>query len=231
MLIGEQHFDLIIHLGEIGSKKKVKASSVVKQAWVDPVVYFTPDELPGRREARRQLGLPLDHQVVLVSLGAANPVIKRDLALVLEALGARPRTSVVIAESIIGRPLQDEAPQAKFLREYPVSRYFNAFDAAVAAAGYSTVQESGVLGLPCVFIPNSNRTTDDQELRARAAEQAGGAICLEKPDRDSLARALGTVLDPAVNQKMRRAGMAAITGNGSEQAARLILGLDQPPQE
>ncbi len=225
-LRAEDHFDLIIEPGEVGLADGAAAG---KQRRVDPITYLDPGDLLERTAARYHLGLPLDHQVVLVSLGAANPAINRDLAMVQAVLQDRPRTTVVIAESIIGSPLKGESLRARFLREYPVSRYFNAFDAAVTAAGYNTVHESVTLGLPCVFIPNLNRDTDDQAARARAVEQAGAGICLAGPDNRSLGRALERVLEQETNQAMRRACRELATPNGADQVARIILGAEELP--
>ncbi len=65
-------------------------------------------------------------------------------------------------------------PRASFeLRAtYPMSRYFAAFDAAVAAAGYNAYHELIELGVPSLFVP-MHRETDDQPARARWAEAAG----------------------------------------------------------
>ena len=47
-----------------------------------------------------------------------------------------------------------------------MSRYFAAFDAAVAAAGYNAYHELIALGVPSLFVPMA-RDTDDQPARAR----------------------------------------------------------------
>ena len=63
---------------------------------------------------------------------------------------------------------------------YPMSRYFAAFDAAVAAAGYNAFHELIALGVPSLFVPMA-RETDDQPARARWAAGAGLGLAVEGP--------------------------------------------------
>ncbi len=226
------YFNLIVWLTGPGFNRQEKLSVAPAYTTVDPIVYFEPHELPHRREARHQLGLPEEATVVLVSLGAGviNHIFG-DLDALLQVIEGMPGVYAVIAETpIVSRRIVSHHSRTMVLRDFPLCRYFNAFDAAVTAAGYNTVYEMLRLGVPAVLLPNMGAPTNAQLTRARAAEQAGGAICLETPDRDSLARALSTMLEPETNQKMRQAGMAAITGNGAEKTARLILGREASPQ-
>ena len=68
---------------------------------------------------------------------------------------------------------------------YPMSRYFAAFDAAVAAAGYNAYHELIELGVPSLFVP-MHRETDDQPARARYAEEAGLGLGLSRADDPEL---------------------------------------------
>ena len=64
----------------------------------------------------------------------------------------------------------DEVPEGvvALRATYPMSRYFAAFDGAVAAAGYNAYHELIALGVPSLFVPMP-RDTDDQPARARYA--------------------------------------------------------------
>lgn len=224
-LRAEKLFNLIIEPGEVGQPAQSRSKKYVS---VDPITYLDPQDLLGREAARLSLGLPLDHQAVLVSLGAANLNINRDLSMVLGILSSRPATSVVIAESIIGEQLSHAHPRVRIVREFPISRYFNAFDAAVTAAGYNTVHELAALGLPAVLIPNLDTSTDDQLARAQAAHDAGACLCLPQPDESSMTAALTTVLDPEHNRRMRMSCQGELEGDGAMQAALRILSAEHP---
>ncbi len=85
-----------------------------------------------------------------------------------------------------------------------MSRYFAAFDAAVAAAGYNAYHELIALGVPSLFVPMA-RNTDDQPARARHAERAGIGLAAEGPaDPELEARARA----PARPGRARCAGCA-----------------------
>ena len=76
-----------------------------------------------------------------------------------------------------------------------MSRYFAAFDAAVAAAGYNAYHELIALGVPSLFVPMA-RDTDDQPARARYAERAGIGLAVDGPADPELESQLDRLLDP-----------------------------------
>ena len=92
---------------------------------------------------------------------------------------------------------------------YPMSRYFAAFDGAVAAAGYNAYHELIELGVPSLFVPMP-RDTDDQAARARYAERrrASGSASTARRTRRSR-RGSTRLLDPgeraAIADRARRA--------------------------
>ena len=83
---------------------------------------------------------------------------------------------------------------------YPMSRYFAAFDGAVAAAGYNAYHELIALGVPSLFVPMP-RDTDDQPARARYAERAGIGLGVDGPGRPG---ARGEARAPARPGRARR---------------------------
>ena len=68
-----------------------------------------------------------------------------------------------------------------------MSRYLRAFDATVSAAGYNAYHELIRFGVPSLFVP-MRRQTDDQEARARYAEESGVGLGVERARRRRASR-------------------------------------------
>ena len=136
-----------------------------------------------RAEAAAELGLDPARPTVLVSLGQGAEVREATRR------GARARSPArggvqVAALSLGARPRPTRCPEGvvALRATYPMSRYFAAFDAAVAAAGYNAYHELIALGVPSLFVPMP-RDTDDQPARARYAERAGIGLGVDGPGR------------------------------------------------
>jgi UDP:flavonoid glycosyltransferase YjiC (YdhE family) len=110
-------------------------------------------------------------------------------------------------------------PRVHLLRQYPNALFFNAFDLAISAAGYNTVHELLFFGVPSILIP-MEKVTDDQEARARAAERAGAAVVVKRPEE--LAAALERVLDDKALAGLRHCAECLIPINGANEVARAI---------
>ena len=122
------------------------------------------------------------------------------------------------------RPTRSPRGSCALRATYPMSRYFAAFDAAVAAAGYNAYHELIELGVPSLFVPMP-RDTDDQPARARWAEGAGlglGGRRARRPGARGAARpaarpgerdgARGRLARAGAGDRRRRRGRLAATG-------------------
>ncbi len=104
---------------------------------------------------------------------------------------------------------------------YPMSRYFRAIDAAIAAAGYNAYHELIALGVPSLFVPMP-RETDDQPARARHAAGAGIGLALEAPDDPGLEQGLERLLDPGEREAIAARLTALPEPEGAAEAARWL---------
>jgi UDP-N-acetylglucosamine--N-acetylmuramyl-(pentapeptide) pyrophosphoryl-undecaprenol N-acetylglucosamine transferase len=111
------------------------------------------------------------------------------------------------------------SPEVHLIQHYPNSRFFEAFDLAISAAGYNTVHELLFFGVPAILIP-MKRLTDDQEARARAAERAGAAVVVNEPEE--LTAALQRVLADDALARLRNSAQRLVPVNGADEAAYVI---------
>lgn len=140
-------------------------------------------------------------------------------------------------------PSEDQLPWLVLRDVHPMGSVLRAFDGAVAAAGYNTVQEAQVAALPTVLWPFA-RDVDDQFARARLLARQNRALVFEAPAPEEcgaeqaheLANLIAQVFDEAVSSRLRASMLAAQAArraagddsNGTEVGARAILELFGP---
>jgi hypothetical protein len=162
---------------------------------VGPIVLLDRGEMVPRAEAEAELGLEPGKTNVLVALGQGAEVGDAT-ARCLRALAGREDVRVAALQSAIAA-LDDARVPAGVIElraTYPMSRYFAAFDAAVAAAGYNAFHELIALGVPTLFVP-MRRETDDQPARARYAASRGIGLGVDGPADGDLETQLDRLLD------------------------------------
>lgn len=218
-------FDLTICPGELGDGVGATQGSAL--VTVDPILLVDRDEMLDRTTARKRLRLQDDSLVVFVQLGAGNINQTTDLqGAVIRAL-KKMDAQVVLAQSPIAlnggmNPFADRT-----LIEYPSCKYYGAFDFAVLAGGYNSVNEAVLLDLPTIFIPNAATRADDQLKRCQSAKRLGNCEVLEVFDEMELLRLSRMLLARA----HRSAAIERDLRNGAEEAADLIMkiGLSREP--
>jgi predicted glycosyltransferase len=128
---------------------------------------------------------------------------------------------------VLGPNFTGEAPDlpgARVVRVEPrLVDLFALADLVVSEAGYNSVSELRLLGVPAVFVPGRRRL-DDQAARATELARAGGALVVD-PDPDLLASTVtGLLADPERMVVMRRNALAGRLVPGNRAAARHVLG-------
>jgi hypothetical protein len=107
---------------------------------------------------------------------------------------------------------------------FPMSRYFSAFDLAIAASGYNAFHELIAFGVPTLFVPMP-RDTDDQAARARWADREGLALAVAGAEDPELGARVGRLCDPEVAAGLRRRCEERFPGNGAAEAAGIVAAL------
>lgn len=218
--VSEKLFDLVIRLGEIGTRFTVEREARPgRRVCVPPVTLLRDDDLLPREDARSALGLDRGGRYALFSLGPGNlkdvDGIGRGL---IDEMKARGFTIVFARApiSVKDTPLPDDVVP---IAVYPLARYMRAFDVFISAAGYNSCCEALQSGVPTLFVPNT-LVVDDQTRRAERVAEAGRAIVSPCETREQRADAVAQLL--ALTERPQSAPSAL---DGAEYAAAEILDL------
>jgi UDP:flavonoid glycosyltransferase YjiC (YdhE family) len=218
-------FDAVLEPGELAESEDRGPTVALREGAhrVDPIVLLDRDELLPRAQAEAELGLEPGHTNVLVTLGQGAEVRDANRR-TLAALAGREGVQVAALSSALASV--DEVPEGvvHLRATYPMSRYFSAFDMAVAAAGYNAYHELIALGVPTLFVPMP-RDTDDQPARARYAEAAGLGLGLTGPDDPELEAQIERLLHPEERNRIQAGIVQLDPANGSADAAGWLEGL------
>lgn len=219
-------FDLVLEPGEYAGARDVGATSRRGDAArVRPVTLLDPTDLLSREAAREQLGMPADGRALLLTLGAGNiNDITSDVGAVVAAVRERhPGWRVWLTRPPIAEQGID-LDGVTTIQVYPLAKYLRAFDGAVSAAGYNSYHELLGAGVPTVWVPNLDTSTDDQGARARFAADREVGWCVLDVARD-VAPALAELADDDIRHAFATRALAGYPGNGAGEAAGLVAGL------
>jgi UDP:flavonoid glycosyltransferase YjiC (YdhE family) len=218
-------FDCIIEPGEVaGALDKGSTAGLRHEVvQVPPIRLLEEHELLGRDEARAALGLAAEGQAVLIQPGSGGNRDVVDLTdRIVTTLARFEGVQVVVAEWSNGAIPLPRWPGVRILRGFPISRYFNAFDFSVAAAGYNTYHEVLAFGLPSIFVANRHPSMDDQGARAEFAQERMAGFDLTDDEMHLLPTLCRALLTPATNAVLRQNCAALRTDNGAEAAAEIV---------
>lgn len=226
----ESYFDAVIEPAELAGAfdRGPTTTNRRRTRVVAPISLFDSQELLGRDEARKALGLDVDRTAVLLHLGSGNNFAFSDVKqLIVNRLAANPQVSLAVAEWLIANDPVITPESVIRLRRYPLAPYLRAFDFAIGAAGYNSFHEAIAANLPTVFVPNENPIMDDQLARASFAERHGVGLCLRAREIYRTESTLSAMLDAERRTAIAEACRAAGFENGAVEAARLVSELAQ----
>ena len=218
-------FDAVLEPGELAEAED-RGLTVARRdeaERVAPIVFLDPGELLSREEACAELGLDPERPHALVMLGQ-GPELDRAVARCLKLLAEHPELQVAALESSLSPELRVPGEVVLLRGTYPMSRFYRAFDLAVAAAGYNAFHELLAHGVPSLFVPMP-RQIDDQAARARWAQESGVGRGLTGPEDPELERRLAELADPEVRASVSRALAELPPADGARDAAAWLAGL------
>ena len=215
-------FDAVLEPGELAESAD-RGPTVNERGHalrVDPIVFLDRSELLDRASAAAALGLDPAKRTALVSLGQGGEV-NRAVARALKALVAVPDLQVAALQSSIAAGIEVPEEVIHLSATFPMSRYYNAFDMAVSAAGYNAFHELIAFEVPTLFVP-MERNTDDQHARSRWADGEGVALAVNGAADERLEERLRQLAKPGVDEQLKARMAAAATGNGAVRAAAMV---------
>lgn len=215
-------FDLVVEPGDYASAYDTGATRGAEGVLrVAPITVVSREEILGREEARDALGLPAEGEIALVTLGAGvinDTASAQDLFVdAVRRLGPGWRPVVTQAK------IAGASGGTGTISIYPLARYARAFDVAVSAAGYNSYHEWINALLPTIWLPNTETITDDQEARARFAEDSGMGRSLVAPSPDQILSTTREIADDGCRREMVEQMRRRLEPNGAVEAARAIL--------
>ncbi len=221
-------FDCIIEPGEIAGERDAGATAVRRHEaiMVNPIRLLDREELLPRDEALAALGLSADKPVVLLQLGGGS---NRDILSladrVINELKSFSNLQIVMAEWQNGLCQLPHWPNTHVLRGYPISRYFNAFNFSIAAAGYNTFHEVLEFGLPTIFLANRHPSMDDQAARAEFAQENSAGFDLPDDQLFHLPALCEALLNDKARDYVRECCLGLGRDNGAGEAASAVMNL------
>lgn len=191
--------------------------------FVGPLVAWRPDELP-------QVEPLASHRRgrLVVSLGGhayRRPLFDAVLAVAQqlpdyqwEVFSAfQPEATTLVPDNVVLHAVSEEC-----------APYFKAADLIVTQAGHSTAMEVLTLGKPCVIVPDTNQT--EQENNAQRLQALGVAECLTyaQMSRGTLLAVIERALNnPQMREQAAVLAQQAVRLNGAQSAAELLMGYAQ----
>ena len=236
----EKFFHAIVEPGEIAASHDAGLTTRhrAKTRLVAPIRLLDSCELLSRAEARRMLALDDERPAVLVQLGAENNNDMNAMrSAIFSKLAEKADIQLAAAEWLISDNPLDLPDGVIRLKEFPLGRYFNAFDFVVSAAGYNSFHELLLNRIPAVFVPNENPTMDEQLVRAVFAENHRLALCLRGGDVYKVDSVLDRMLSPEFRDGLRQHCGRLVQDNGADEVAGFLSELirtiraDRPPRE
>ncbi len=218
-------FDAVLEPGELAESEDRGPTVAFRDRAhrVEPIVLLERSQLLTRAAAEAELGLEPGRVNLLVALGQGEEV-RSATTRALEHLIGRDGVQVVALSSALAAAGSVREGVVELSATYPMSRYFAAFDGAVAAAGYNAFHELIALGVPSVFVP-MHRDTDDQRARARYAESAGLGLETTGADDPVLEAQMDRLLDAGERHELADRLAALSEPRGATQAADYLATL------
>jgi hypothetical protein len=222
------YFDLVIEPGDLAGDADVgPTADIARVTRVAPISLVESLDLLSRDDARLSLGLPVDRDVALLTLGSGR---LGDVAgpgqVAIKTLLEESDLHVAVTRSAVAENevLVEQADRVTLIRDvFPLVPYLRAFDLAVSSAGYNAVHELIPSGLPTLLVANTSTRTDDQHARSTRLAELELAVHADDNNPAEVEVGVRRLLDRSVRRDLA-SGAAATRPliKGADETARLV---------
>jgi predicted glycosyltransferase len=225
-----QAYDRVIvpeHEDDVPQLREVMGVQSSRLRFVGPVVRADTFAAFNRTTARQRLGVAPDARCVLVTGGGGgDDTIDALFDAVEAAVGSDERVHLVLAAGPLFRGRPRRGPRRTMFVDHDLAEHAAAFDVAVSAAGFNTIHELLLFGVPLLVVPQE-KIADDQGARARRYAERGAVVVTSRHDLGNDLRAL--LNDEPRRQALSRAARDVMPENHAKDAAIAILQTQLPP--
>ncbi len=222
------YFDMVIEPGDLAAEADIgPTSGLAGVTRVPPISLIEVLGALSRDEARTGLGLPLDREIALVTLGSGRlGDVTGPGQVAIETLLEKSDFHIAVTRSAVARnevPVE-QAERVTVIRDvYPLLPYFPAFDLAVSSAGYNAVHELIPSGVPTLFVSNTSTRTDDQVARANQIARLELGLGAPDDDPDRVGAGVARLVDPGLRETLGAATIATRPRfTGADETGRLV---------
>ncbi len=218
-------FDVVVKPGVPFDEHQQDNSSILNVVYTDPIQLVEFEESPpSREEIRNQLGLPQDATVVfLQNTENGYKLLEKEMSFILDALELVD-VWIVIGESIVGSRFQNiNNDRIRVIRDYPLTRYFPAFDFTIMAGSFETFHTSIHHSLPAICIPTIGIGSESRDKRIKKAVEKGFMRIVNGLSEKQLNKTIQDIMDKQNRQDMWDSVIYLHKPNGADQVSGFIL--------
>ncbi|HEY1098300.1 MAG TPA: glycosyltransferase, partial [Myxococcota bacterium] len=224
-------YDVVVvpeHEDDVPEMRELLAVPSSRLRFVGPIVRIDPAAVFSREDARAKLGVPANARCVLVTGGGGGDVGNDALFdTVATALHSSDDVHVVYAVGPLFRGRSRHGPRATQFSGADLAEHAAAFDVAVSAAGFNTIHELLVGGVPTIVVPQ-DKIADDQRQRAERYAERGAVVVVDGLGQvGSTLRSL--LADDAKLAALSTAAKAVLPRGHAKEAAAAALSMSMAP--
>ncbi len=221
-------FDIVMEPGELADSYDDGPTVALRSETrvLSPVRLLDSAEQPDRATACAELRLDPYALNVYVALGSGNnfsmaPLLRE----ALDELRRVDQCQVCVARWMISDQADEWPADVSVLKGYPFSRWLNAFDFAIAAAGYNSFAEHMAAALPTIWTPNEHALMDSQLGRAEYAARREFGLTVRTGQEPYMKNAVQRMLNDAERGRFRTKLQTQDSPNGASTAADIVADL------